>query len=90
MSTTDPSERPFDLIVYGATGFTGGLVADYLARKSALAPERWAIAGRNEAKLQAVKDRLVAMDPALEKVALVVASSDAPDTLRTMTASARA
>ena len=40
MSTTDPSERPFDLIVYGATGFTGGLVADYLARKSALAPEK--------------------------------------------------
>ena len=49
-----PSEpRKYDLIVYGATGFTGTLVAKYLA---ATAPPslKFALAGRSEAKLQAL------------------------------------
>lgn len=47
---TDSPQRTFDLILWGATGFTGRLVAEYLATH---APKgfRWAIAGRNEAKL---------------------------------------
>lgn len=48
--------RDFDLVVFGATGFTGKLVADYLAKQSAretVAP-RWAIAGRTQAKLEAL------------------------------------
>lgn len=50
-------ERSYDIVLYGATGFTGALVAEYLA---AHAPEglRWAIAGRSEAKLAAVAQRL--------------------------------
>ncbi|WP_211754637.1 saccharopine dehydrogenase family protein [Nocardioides gansuensis] len=55
---TDPATgRELDLVLFGATGFTGGLTADYLA---AHAPEglRWAIAGRNQARLEAVRDRL--------------------------------
>ena len=50
-------ERSFDIVLFGATGFTGGLTADYLA---AHAPEglRWAVAGRNRAKLDAVTARL--------------------------------
>jgi len=44
--------RDFDLVVFGATGFTGKLVADYIAR-SAKQP-RWAIAGRNKTKLEAL------------------------------------
>jgi short subunit dehydrogenase-like uncharacterized protein len=45
------AERPYDVVVFGATGFTGALTAEYLA---ANAPEstRWAIAGRNRAKLE--------------------------------------
>jgi short subunit dehydrogenase-like uncharacterized protein len=44
--------REFELVVFGATGFTGRLVADYLA----MSPDkpRWAIAGRNRAKLEAL------------------------------------
>ncbi|MCB9737559.1 MAG: saccharopine dehydrogenase NADP-binding domain-containing protein [Deltaproteobacteria bacterium] len=44
--------RDLDLVLFGATGFTGRLVADYLAR----APHagRWAIAGRNREKLDAL------------------------------------
>ncbi|MGE0868611.1 MAG: trans-acting enoyl reductase family protein [Kofleriaceae bacterium] len=44
--------RDFELVVFGATGFTGKLVADYIAR-SADQP-RWAIAGRSRAKLEAL------------------------------------
>ncbi len=44
--------REFDLVVFGATGFTGKLVADYIAR--ATPQPRWAIAGRNKDKLEAL------------------------------------
>lgn len=52
--------KDFDLVLFGATGFTGRLVADYLAA----APGRegrsihWAIAGRNEQKLDAISRQL--------------------------------
>jgi short subunit dehydrogenase-like uncharacterized protein len=49
------STPEFDLIVFGATGFTGRLVAEYLHASGA---QRWAIAGRNPAKLAAVRDEL--------------------------------
>lgn len=66
------SARDFDLVLFGATGFTGGLTADYLARH-APAGTRWALAGRSEAKLGAVRDRLAALDPALAQLPLLVA-----------------
>lgn len=51
------SDRNFDIVLLGATGFTGGLAAKYLAE---VAPQalRWAIAGRNRTKLAAVKTKL--------------------------------
>jgi short subunit dehydrogenase-like uncharacterized protein len=51
------ADRQFDLALFGATGFTGGLTAEYLARN---APEglRWALVGRNRAKLEDVRARL--------------------------------
>ncbi|HEY1554631.1 MAG TPA: saccharopine dehydrogenase NADP-binding domain-containing protein [Kofleriaceae bacterium] len=45
------SARDFDLVLFGATGFTGRLVAEYVA---AHPPPRWAIAGRNRDKLAAL------------------------------------
>jgi short subunit dehydrogenase-like uncharacterized protein len=42
------SEREFDLVLFGATGFTGRLVGEYIAKQQ---PKRWAIAGRNPQKL---------------------------------------
>ncbi|MGE0403462.1 MAG: trans-acting enoyl reductase family protein, partial [Kofleriaceae bacterium] len=44
--------REFDLVLFGATGFTGKLVAEYLA--SSADKPRWAIAGRNADKLKAL------------------------------------
>ena len=47
----------FDIIVYGATGFTGRLVAEYLAATYGVGGEvKWAMAGRSGAKLAEVRD----------------------------------
>lgn len=56
------ASRRFDLALFGATGFTGGLTADYLA---AHAPSemRWALVGRNRSKLEAVATRIAAAAP---------------------------
>ncbi|AKS43248.1 saccharopine dehydrogenase family protein [Wenzhouxiangella marina] len=51
--------RDFDLIVLGATGFTGQLLAEYLMGRHGVGGDlRWALAGRNENKLQAVREQL--------------------------------
>ena len=49
------SDREFDVIVFGATGFTGQLVVEYIAEQYGPSSGlRWAIAGRSQAKLDAV------------------------------------
>lgn len=49
----------FDIVVYGATGFTGRLVADYIHQQYGNnASVRWAIAGRSNEKLQTVRDEI--------------------------------
>ena len=69
--------RDLDLVLFGATGFTGGLTADYLA-EHAPAGMRWALAGRSEEKLKAVRSRLAAGDAALADLELIVVdASDA-------------
>ena len=50
----------YDLILYGATGFTGSLVANYLARHPSAGRFSWAIAGRNPKKLAELKASLSA------------------------------
>jgi short subunit dehydrogenase-like uncharacterized protein len=53
-------KRPeFDVIVLGATGFTGALVAEYLSKRYGVGDDlRWAAAGRNEQKLAALRESL--------------------------------
>jgi short subunit dehydrogenase-like uncharacterized protein len=73
-----PGERDYDIVLFGATGFTGGLTADYLA---ANAPKglRWALAGRNRTKLDAVAASLAAAHPSAPVPGqLVVDAADAP------------
>jgi short subunit dehydrogenase-like uncharacterized protein len=77
--------RAHEIVVYGASGFTGGLTAEYLARN---APGlRWALAGRNQKKLEAVRDRLAGVDPALATLPVLKADADDPDALHAMAAS---
>ena len=63
-------DTDFDIVVFGATGFTGALTAEYLARH---APDglRWALAGRNPDRLATVRDRLAAIDPELADLELL-------------------
>src|SRR4051812_41751812 len=49
--------REHDIVLFGGTGFTGCLTAEYLAA-NAPASTRWALAGRNMGKLEQLRDRL--------------------------------
>ena len=79
----------YDIVLYGATGFTGGLTAEYLARQPGLAPYRFALAGRNRAKLDDVKRRLVGINPVCESIALLEADSSDPGSLERMARQAK-
>ena len=76
--------KEFDLIVFGATGFTGRLVAEYL-HLSGAAGARWAIAGRSLDKLAAVRDELH-LPPA---VALLKADASDAAALKSLVARTR-
>jgi short subunit dehydrogenase-like uncharacterized protein len=76
-----PSARPFDIVVFGATGYTGGLTAEYLARQ-APAGTHWALAGRSREKLEAVRRRLTAINPACATLELLTADAAEPETLK--------
>jgi len=80
------SSSRFDIVVYGATGFTGQLVAEYLAAHyvGPSAPT-WALAGRSLEKLAAVRDAIGA--PA--DVALIEADASEEASLRLMVEQAR-
>lgn len=81
------ASRDLDIIVYGATGFTGRLVAEYLAHhyKGRADAPRWAMAGRSLDKLAEVRD-LIGAD---EETPLIVADADDPASLDTMAARTR-
>ena len=75
-----PSAK-FDIVVYGATGFTGQLVAEYLAAHYAgKSDPKWAMAGRNLDKLASVRDAIGA--PA--DTALIQADASDPASLKAM------
>lgn len=79
------ADREFDVIVYGASGYTGRLVAEYLATKYSGDPLKWAMAGRSEAKLRDVRGEIGAPT----SIPLVVADASDPDSLKEMAARAR-
>jgi short subunit dehydrogenase-like uncharacterized protein len=83
------ADRPFDVVVFGATGFTGRLACEYLAAKMKTSPFKWAIAGRNRGKLEEIKKALEAIEPACAKVGVIEARADDRPSLARMAASAR-
>ena len=56
--TTTLKKKTYEIIVYGSTGFTGKLVAAYLDQHPQLQGKSWAIAGRTQAKLDALSSTL--------------------------------
>ncbi|MEP1230057.1 MAG: saccharopine dehydrogenase NADP-binding domain-containing protein [Litorimonas sp.] len=80
------AQRDFDIIIYGATGFTGRLVAQYLQSEYGGTDLKWAMAGRSLDKLTAVRDDMnIAKD-----VDLITANSDDASSLENMCARTRA
>ncbi|MDI4236146.1 saccharopine dehydrogenase NADP-binding domain-containing protein [Bradyrhizobium sp. Arg237L] len=75
----------FDIVIYGATGFTGQLVAEYLAQHYKGDSLTWAMAGRSKDKLAAVRDAIGA--PA--DTPLIVADSSEIASLRAMVGQAK-
>jgi short subunit dehydrogenase-like uncharacterized protein len=50
--------REYDVVLYGASGFTGKQTVQYFAKQAPPGALRWAIAGRDRAKLEGVKEQL--------------------------------
>jgi short subunit dehydrogenase-like uncharacterized protein len=81
------AKREFDIILWGATGFTGQLVAEYLASTYGANGElRWALAGRNLDKLERVRAELLPVKNQRDDLPLVVADSTDADSLAEMVA----
>ena len=80
------SERKFDVIVFGATGYTGKLVAEYMKDEYGDDESiKWAIAGRNMEKLMLVKNDLGLKD----EIEMIEVDSSDKDALNKMTCSTK-
>ncbi|HKY91379.1 MAG TPA: saccharopine dehydrogenase NADP-binding domain-containing protein [Nevskiaceae bacterium] len=82
------AKRKYDIVVFGATGFTGQLTAEYLAQHGG-STLKWALAGRNPGKLTAVRDRLAAIDSSCADLDLLAADVDEPKTLQAVARSTK-
>ncbi len=81
-------QREYDIVLFGATGFTGELTAAYLAAH--LPPgARLALAGRSLEKLTAVRARLADATPAAAQLPLISADASDPESLARLAASTR-
>lgn len=86
MTAPNHAGKEFDIIVYGASGYTGRLVAQYLARQYGNDKGlKWAMAGRSADKLAAVRDEIGAP----EDTPLVVADAADPASVNAMVARAK-
>ena len=74
-----PTQRPYDFVIYGATGFTGQLVAHNLSER--MRTRNWAVAGRNQAKLQ---DMVKQLPSDLSVPDIIIADASEPKTLKAM------
>lgn len=77
------NEREFGITVYGATGYTGKLVCEYLNRQYGTDGDvKWAMAGRSQEKLEAVRAELGIS----ESIPLVIADASSIDSLESLVA----
>ncbi|GAA4982119.1 saccharopine dehydrogenase family protein [Streptomyces hyderabadensis] len=88
MSRLKAADRPYDIVLFGATGFVGELTAEYLA---AHAPDglRWAIAGRDAEKLGRLRDRLTGTADSSADLGVLHADVSDPASLRALAEQAR-
>lgn len=82
------NDRTYDIAVFGATGFTGGLVAAYLA-DHAPPQTRWAVAGRNTAALEKIRAALAAKKSRCPPTGIISANVASASSLAAMARDAR-
>lgn len=79
-------QREIDVLIWGATGFTGQIVCDYMAQNYGGSNLTWGIGGRNQSKLETVRSGL---GSAAENLALYVADSHDREKLNELVSKAR-
>ena len=82
---TPTQKRRYDLVIYGATGFTGRLAAEYMESRYRKTTVTWALAGRNREKLESLAKEIGADD-----VPLLVADANDADAVAAMVGDAKA
>ena len=85
---TIAASRPYAVVLFGATGFTGRLTAERLAARCAEEGLAWAVAGRDDAKLLDLRNRLVSRHPDAQ-IGTVLADVQDPASLLAMAQQAR-
>ena len=78
-------EQQYDLVVFGASGYTGRLVAEYLNEHYPNAEFSWAMAGRSMDKLAAVRAEMGISDD----IPLIAVDSEDPESVRSMVSAAK-
>ena len=78
------NDREYDVILWGASGFTGRLVAEYLLSKYKEEDLKWAMAGRNQAKLEEVRSAISG-----DRIPIIIADSMDSTSLDAMTSKAK-
>ncbi|RXN27351.1 saccharopine dehydrogenase-like oxidoreductase [Labeo rohita] len=84
------SSRPYHIIIFGASGFTGQFVVEEVARTASEGPKgnlKWAVAGRNRTKLEKVVEQAAGAlsKPELKsEVDILIADVSDPDSLAAM------
>jgi short subunit dehydrogenase-like uncharacterized protein len=83
------ARKKFDIIIWGATGFTGQLVVQYLSDNYGVGGSlRWAIAGRNQQKLEQLRTHCLPKDQR-ELLPVIIADSQDPASLKALVAQTR-
>ena len=78
--SSNTRKREFEVVVWGATGFTGRLVAGYLAEHYGVGKDlRWAIGGRSESRLKEIR---ASLGKAAAKLPMIVADSHDAESLK--------
>jgi hypothetical protein len=84
------NSRKFDIIIFGATGYTGKMCAIYMAKQYGMNKNiKWAIAGRRKSALEDIRNELLLHDKELINLPVVIADSSDFSSLTTMCASTK-
>eukprot|EP00759_Apiculatamorpha_spiralis_P053536 PhF_6_TR6236/c0_g1_i1/m.9426 len=71
------SRRPYKIGVYGATGYSGTMICEYIAKTSPWEHTEWFISGRNRSKLLQLKEKLISLNALCAQVTVI--PCDVPD-----------